>query len=117
MPTVPTDTLSATFQALADPTRRAILTRLASGARLGHGVGQAVRYVDARHFQASESFGTGGPGPPRPLGPVAPLPARGPAAEKRRPVGSISTANSGKRVSIGWKFISSELQRKEKRKR
>ncbi len=29
---MPTDTLSSTFQALADPTRRAILGRLASGA-------------------------------------------------------------------------------------
>jgi DNA-binding transcriptional ArsR family regulator len=29
---MPTDTLSSTFQALADPTRRAILSRLASGA-------------------------------------------------------------------------------------
>jgi DNA-binding transcriptional ArsR family regulator len=29
---MPTDTLSATFAALADPTRRAILARLASGA-------------------------------------------------------------------------------------
>jgi len=29
---VPTDTLSATFSALADPTRRAILARLSSGA-------------------------------------------------------------------------------------
>jgi DNA-binding transcriptional ArsR family regulator len=30
---MPTDTLSATFAALADPTRRAILARLASGER------------------------------------------------------------------------------------
>src|SRR5512141_1741192 len=31
MPTLPTDRLSATFSALADPTRRAILARLARG--------------------------------------------------------------------------------------
>jgi DNA-binding transcriptional ArsR family regulator len=31
MPTLPTDRLSATFAALADPTRRAILARLARG--------------------------------------------------------------------------------------
>src|SRR5476649_2019833 len=31
MPTMPTDRLSATFSALADPTRRAILARLALG--------------------------------------------------------------------------------------
>jgi DNA-binding transcriptional ArsR family regulator len=31
MPTLPTDRLSATFAALADPTRRAILARLALG--------------------------------------------------------------------------------------
>src|SRR5580692_6920183 len=60
MPTIPTDTLSATFQALADPTRRAILSRLASGAT---SVSQLARPFDmslpavSKHLKVLERAG------------------------------------------------------------
>ena len=46
--TCPTDALSTTFAALADPTRRAILARLAVGRGLGQGALAAVRDEPAR---------------------------------------------------------------------
>ena len=44
--------LSATFAALADPTRRAILARLALGRMLGHRARRAVRHEHARRVEA-----------------------------------------------------------------
>ena len=46
--------LDAAFSALADPTRRAILARLALGEADGDGAGRAVRDDPARHLPASE---------------------------------------------------------------
>ena len=49
---MPTDPLSTTFAALADPTRRAILARLAAGRVLGHRTGRAVRHEHAGGLEA-----------------------------------------------------------------
>ena len=57
---MPTDTLSSTFQALADPTRRAILGRLASGAT---SVGELAKPFDmtlpaiSKHLKVLERAG------------------------------------------------------------
>ena len=49
--------LNATFAALADPTRRAILARLASGEAIGDGAGRAVRHEPARDLEAPQGAG------------------------------------------------------------
>jgi hypothetical protein len=53
------DTLSATFAALADPTRRAILARLASGDCLRWG-SLPLRHEHAGHLEASPGARAGG---------------------------------------------------------
>ena len=52
--------LDATFAALADPTRRAILARLAKGDASVNGFGKAIHHEPTRDFEALESSGTGG---------------------------------------------------------
>ena len=54
-----TDPLSTTFAALADPTRRAILARLAAGRGLGQGPGGTLRHEPARDLEAPAGAGAG----------------------------------------------------------
>ena len=82
-----TDTLSTTFAALADPTRRAILARLAEGPATVKELtapfamsGPAV----SKHLRVLERAGLI---TPRPRGAVASLPARGGADQGGRRVG------------------------------
>ena len=72
---MPTDRLSATFQALADPTRRAILARLALGETSVSELAEPFD-ISARRLQASEGAGARRPDRARARGAVAALPDR-----------------------------------------
>jgi DNA-binding transcriptional ArsR family regulator len=69
---MPTDTLVSTFAAFADPTRRAILARVASGARRPSESWRALRDDPARGFQAPQGAGACRPYLARPRGAVRP---------------------------------------------
>ena len=84
-----TDALNATFSALADPTRRAILARLAEGEAT---VASWPRPRDepAVRLAAPEGAGAGGPDRQGQVGAVAPVPARGRSARRgRRLAGAV----------------------------
>ena len=68
------DPLSITFSALADPTRRAILARLARGRGDGQRAGGAVRDEPALGVPPSQGARAGGAGRQGEVRPVAPLP-------------------------------------------
>ena len=67
------DALSQTFSALADPTRRAILARLADGRRDGGRAGRAVRHVAAGRVAPSQGADRGRPDRAQHRGAMAPL--------------------------------------------
>jgi len=78
------DSLSATFAALADPTRRAILARVSTGEA---SVGELAAPFDmspASRFQASESAGARRADRPWTRGAMAALPTAGRSIEGRR---------------------------------
>src|ERR1700704_1958053 len=102
------DRLSATFAALADPTRRAILARHAPGPHgrrypralrlrqtLGPETGRAFRDKPACSLETPESAGTRGPYRARPRGAVAALPAPGQSAQGHRRLGRVLPAPLG----------------------
>ena len=103
---MPSDPLSATFAALADPTRRAILARLAAGEasvkELAEPFAMTLPAV-TKHLKVLQRAGLITQGR---RGPVAALPPRRQAASARSRIGSSSTAGSGTRVSTGWTTIS-----------
>jgi hypothetical protein len=90
---VAVDQLSSTFAALADPTRRAILERLADGEATVNELAEpfpiTVQAV-SKHLKVLEHAGLIGP--------------RGSAARRSSmpPTGSTPTATSGPGASIGW---------------
>ncbi len=77
------DQLSTTFAALADPTRRAVLARLASGEVTVTELGRAFQDESACSVEAPESFGAGGADCARARRAVAALQAGSGAAEGR----------------------------------
>ena len=80
MPPTPAQ-LDATFAALADPTRRAILARLATGEASVDGAGRAVRDEPAGDLQAPQGAGAG-----RPDLAAAATPSAGPRRIEARPL-------------------------------
>ena len=108
---MPQDRLSATLSALADPTRRAILARLADGeATVGELAAPFAMSLPAvsRHLKVLERAGPDRPGPQRS---VAALPARAGAAARGRRAGSTATAGTGRRASTGSTTTSHDLQK------
>src|ERR1043165_546489 len=101
------DTLSLTFAALADPTRRAILKRLGAGARKVEGAVTAIRQERPGGVQASARGGASRVDPTRSRSAVATVPARARAAQAGRRVGrSVSSVlgrelRSSRRVLAG----------------
>ena len=83
-----TDRLSATFSALADPTRRAILARLALGETSVSRARQAVRHQRPGDLQASQGAGERRPDHPQPRGAVAALQDRAGRAARSSTTGS-----------------------------
>ena len=69
------DHLTRTFSALADPTRRAILARLASGEASVTELAEPFDDEPSRHLQTPEGAGARRPDHPRPRGAVAAMPA------------------------------------------
>ena len=97
-----TDPLSATFAALADPTRRAILARLASGecsvTELAEPFEMSMPAV-SKHLRVLERAGTHRAAP---RGPVAALPDRGGAAQGGGRLGGALPPHLGRAArSIG----------------
>ena len=94
------DALSATFAALSDPTRRAILARLALGettvSELAEPFAMSLPAV-SKHLKVLERAGLITRGP---RGAVAALPAGPGPAQGRRRAGWSITAGSGTRASI-----------------
>ena len=93
------DPLSITFAALADPTRRAILARLAEGeatvSELAEPFAMSLQAI-SKHLKVLERAGLDHPGQGRP---VATVPAGVRSARARRRRGSRSTAASGTTAS------------------
>ena len=87
------DPLSTTFAALADPTRRAILARLASGecsvTELAEPFDMSMPAV-SKHLRRAR---TGGADRARARGAVAAVPTRGGAAQGGAPTGPSATAH------------------------
>ena len=98
------DRLSTTFSALADPTRRAILARLASGeasvTELAEPFAMSLPAI-SKHLKVLERAGLISRSRKRNGGPVSskPVPSRA------RRIGCSTTVTSGKRASIGWRHI------------
>ena len=86
-----------------DPTRRAILARLALAKARGR-TRPAVRHDPARDLQAPEGAGARRPDRARPRRPAPALPAGGGAAARGARSGSPTTANSGISGLIGWAY-------------
>ena len=105
------DRLSATLSALADPTRRAILARLAEGeATVGELAAPFAMSLPAvsRHLKVLERAGLIARGRD---GAVAALPAGAGAAARGRGLARDATAGSGRRASTGSTTICSDLQK------
>ena len=100
---MPPDHLSRTFSALADPTRRAILARLASGeasvTELAEPFEMSLPAI-SKHLKVLERAGLI---VARPRGAVAALPARGATRSRMPPTGWSTTAASGNRASTAWR--------------
>ena len=88
--TIAADRLSTTLSALADPTRRAILARLALRRKRRRRARAAVRHDPARDLQASEGAGARRPDRARPRGAAPAVPARRPRRCARSRNGSSS---------------------------
>ena len=82
-----TDPLSTTFAALADPTRRAILARLADRRGIGQGPRRTVRHEPARDLEAPPGAGAGRAHRAGSPGPVAATTAAGGTAAGHRGLG------------------------------
>jgi DNA-binding transcriptional ArsR family regulator len=93
-----TDQLSTTFAALADPTRRAILARLASGetsvTELAEPFEMSLPAI-SKHLKVLERAGLGAR---RNGGRAGSRPGR----SRTPPIGSSTTAVFGSRASIAW---------------
>ena len=93
--------LDATFAALADPTRRAILARLASGeASVGELAEPFAMSQPAisKHLKVLERAGSSRAAATRSGGPAGWRPSRWPKPTR----GSRSTAGSGRRATGAW---------------
>ena len=93
------DRLATTLSALADPTRRAILARLASRRGDGQRAGRALPGQPAGGLQAPEGAGARRAGHPRPGRPAPPVPAAGRSRWGTPPAGWSSTGGSGRTAS------------------
>ena len=112
---MPADQLSTTFAALADPTRRAILARLASGecsvTELAEPFDMSMPAV-SKHLRVLERAGLIARGREAQWRPV---PDRGRPRSKKWPTGPSAIGTSGKRASIGSTTTCKELKAKEKK--
>ena len=110
------DPLSATFAALADPTRRAILARLASGetsvSKLAEPFDMSLPAI-SKHLKVLERAGLIGRGREAQWRPCRIEPD---GAQGRRRAGSRNIAGSGTNASTAWTFTCKELQAKEKKR-
>ena len=101
---MPADKLSVTFAALADPTRRAILARLSTGAasvtELAEPFDMSLPAI-SKHLKVLERAGLITRSRDAQWRPCSLEGAR----LKRFPSGSITTAVSGSRASTGWTNI------------
>jgi DNA-binding transcriptional ArsR family regulator len=96
-----TDTLTLTFSALADPTRRAILERLATGHAVVKDLVQPFGMSSpaiSKHLRVLERAGLVEQGARRSGGRAGCSASR----SRRRPTGCSATARSGRRSSTAW---------------
>ena len=112
---MPADSLSTTFAALADPTRRAILARLASGECSVTELAEPFDDEPAGGLEAPPGARAGRPDRARPGRPVAALPHRGGAHSRRSPTGPSATATSGKGGSIASTRTCRQASRRRRR--
>src|SRR3954447_25903715 len=92
---MPTDPLSLTFAALADPTRRSILTRLADGEATVNELAEPFSVSPPAISRPLKGVGGARPDRPQPGGAVAPEPAAGRPARRGGGVGAVAQADVG----------------------
>ena len=107
--------LNVTFGALADPTRRAILAKLAQGRGLGAGARRAVRHDAAGDLQAPEGAGARRPDRARPRRAAPSLPARAAPPEAGGRLDRHLSRNSGKRATTGSTITCRTCKRRRSR--
>ena len=111
---MPPDHLSTTFAALADPTRRAILARLASGAASVMELAEPFKMsmpAISKHLKVLENAGLIARGREAQW-----RPCRIERVRSRTPSNGWNTiAASGSKASIAWMSICASVQGKEKK--